>query len=62
MGLEEITSGTVTGRDAMSLEDKGRMSDGIKQWMMHNPKGEEVTNTEENILTNTTETREHTSK
>lgn len=45
MGLEEITSGTVNERDAMSLEDKGRMSDGIKQWMMHNPKGEEVTNT-----------------
>lgn len=31
----------------MSLEDKWKMSDGIKQWMMHNPKGEEVTNTEE---------------
>lgn len=46
MGLEEITSGTVTGRDVMPLEDKGRTSDGITQQMMHNPKREEVMNTE----------------
>jgi len=46
--LEETMSGTITGGDVMSLEDKGRRSDGIKERMMIcNPKGEEVTNAEE---------------
>lgn len=39
-------SGTIAGRD-VSLADKGRMSYGIKQLMMHNTKAEEGMNTEE---------------
>lgn len=40
-------SGTTAGRDVVSLADKGRMSYGIKQLMMHNTKAEEGMNTEE---------------
>lgn len=34
LGLEEIMPRTVTGREVMYLEDKGRMSNGIKQQIL----------------------------